>query len=659
MKIIRQITTGLYHLEKITIRQLETGRSVLYVLGDMLKELASRPKYFFIRSIKILSAGGMRSLVKAADEKCRFQFVRVALGKQSLRQQGPIDYETWIALFDTLTHRDRNAIHLSIDRLAYRPLISIIMPVDNSPERFLRWAIASVRNQLYPKWELCLTGDASTEQPIRTLLESYREQDSRIKVVFREIKGNTSTALNSALEMASGEFIAPLNPEDELAEHALYWVAIELNEHPEADILYSDEDKIDEGGGRRFDPHFKSDWNPDLYYSQNYVSHFTVYRSSRVSDVGGFREGFEGSQDYDLGIRCVARTVAERIRHIPRILYHGRTVEGAAASDPGVQSYSGQAAIRALTDYFKTVNPAVEIEVGSWPGLYRRFYPLPSEPPLVSLIIPTRNGYPLLQRCIESIKTKTTYPNYEIIVVDNQSDDPETLKYFDQFNGATVKILKYDRDFNFSAINNFAVRHAQGRLLGLINSDIEVITPTWLTEMVSHALRPEIGAVGAMLYYGNGLIQHAGIIIGICGFAGHSHKGGKPPGYFGRLLAVQNLSAVTAACLVTRKEVYERVGGFDEKLAVALNDVEFCVRLRSAGYRNLWTPFAELYHHESLSRGYEDTPEKQLRFRDEIEYVKRRWGDLVLKDPYYSPNLTIDREDFSLACPPRVKAIGQ
>lgn len=567
----------------------------------------------------------------------------------ALRNHIPtIGYEALVEA-QALTDSDRNDIVVHIESLAVRPLISVLMPVYNTPPNFLRAAIDSVRAQLYPNWELCIADDASPSTEVKDILEEYRQQDPRIKIEYRTTNGHISAASNSALALAEGEFVALLDHDDMLAEQALYQMVVELNRHADTDIVYSDEDKIDENGNR-YEPHFKPDWSPDLLYSQNYVSHLGVYRTSLVRAVGGFREGFEGSQDYDLILRCVAAAKNPHIRHVPAILYHWRATTGSTALSRDNKGYATQSGINALEDHFRLRGlDGVSVESGRYPTTYRVRFPLPAEPPKVSLIIPTRDGCDILRACIESIQTKTTYPNYEIVVVDNQSSDERTLRYFEEAQATGVRVLRYADKFNYPAINNFAVQQVDGAVVGLINNDIEVISPEWLTEMVSHALRPEIGAVGAKLYYGNDTIQHAGVILGVGGVAGHSHKyfPREVPGYFARLCLTQNLSAVTAACLLVRRETYLQVGGMDSaNLPIAFNDVDFCLRLCEIGLKNVWTPYAELYHHESLSRGAEDSPEKIERFQKEIRYMMERWGELLRHDPYYSPMLNLEREDF-------------
>ena len=566
------------------------------------------------------------------------------------------DYGEWIRQYDTLTDKTRRKMLERIKEFAYKPLISIVMPTYNSKLEWLVEAIESVRIQIYPNWELCIADDASTSESIRTILERYAKEDSRIKIVFREKNGHISASSNSAIELVTGEYIALLDHDDLLAEHALYWVTDAINAQPTAQLIYSDEDKIDQIG-RRYDPYFKSDWNPDLFLSHNMISHLGVYRAGLVREIGGFREGYEGSQDYDLALRCVEHIDTHEIVHIPRVLYHWRSHPGSTAQAGSEKDYALLAGARALNDHFDRKGISANAELLEF-GMYRAQYDIPTPAPLVSLIIPTRNSLNLIQRCVNSILDKTTYENYEIIIVDNDSDDSKALDYLTSLvSDYRIRVLFDKRPFNFSALNNSAVLKARGEYLGLINNDIEVITPQWLDEMMSLASQPGVGAVGACLWYPNDTLQHGGCVTGLLGVAGHLHRN-LPKGhfgYFGRAKLIQTLSVVTAACMVIKKSIYQEVGGLDEtNLKVAFNDVDFCLRVREAGYRNIWTPYAELYHHESATRGFEDTPEKQMRFQDEVCYMQKRWGNILLNDPAYNPNLTLCREDFSFAWPPRV-----
>lgn len=563
-----------------------------------------------------------------------------------------LDYWEWIETVEEPSLPSPEGLQAALEAMAHKPLISIVMPVYNTPKNYLRDCIDSVRAQSYPNWELCIADDKSPKSHVRKILQEYAEKDARIRVVFREENGHISQASNSALEIATGEFVALMDHDDALPEHALFFIAQAINESPDTQIFYSDEDKIDKRGNR-FEPHFKSDWNPDLFFSQNYVSHLGVYKRDLLNRIGGFRTGVEGSQDQDLLLRCLPHVGEGEIVHIPRVLYHWRMVEGSTALAAAEKSYTTDAGLTALQDYFAANGPAgARVESGLKPNTYHVCWPIPEPAPLVSLLIPTRDRKAITEVAVRSILDKTTYPNYEIIILDNGSVEEETLQWFSEIQkDERVRVIRYDHPFNYSAINNFGATHAKGSLIGLINNDVEVITPGWLTEMVGHACRESIGCVGAKLYYSNGTLQHAGVIVSLGGVAGHSHKHfpGDAPGYFRRLQLTQNLSAVTAACLIIRKKIYDEVGGLDEtNLSVAFNDVDFCLKVREAGYRNLWTPHAELYHHESISRGAEDTPEKQARFAKEIGFMKNKWGNALELDPYYSPNLTRDREDFSI-----------
>ena len=565
------------------------------------------------------------------------------------------DYAEWIRRYDTLTDVDRAAMRRRIQEFGNQPLISVIVPVYNPQPEWLVAAIESVRSQIYQNWELCIADDLSTDPRIRPILEGYVREDARIRVVFRPTNGHISAASNSALELAGGEYVALLDHDDVLAEHALFWVAETIAQNPDAQIIYSDEDKID-ADGQRSEPYFKCDWNQELFYSHNMISHLGVYRTRMVRDVGGFRENFEGSQDYDLALRCIERMEPGQIVHIPRVLYHWRIHRESTAGAGDAKPYAFFAAEKAINEHLQRTGIDGKVELLSF-GMYRVHYGLPDTLPMASLIMPTRNGLALVRQCIESLLSKTDYPHYEIIIVDNGSDDPDVLRYLRTLEAnPIIRILRDDRPFNFSALNNAAVAVARGELVCLLNNDVEIINPDWLRQMVSLALQPAAGAVGARLWYPNDTLQHGGVILGVGGVASHSHK--ELPrgqyGYFGRACLIQSFSAVTAACMVIRKAIYQQVGGMNETdLPVAFNDVDFCLRVREAGYRNVWTPYAELYHHESATRGNDDTPEKRQRFVREIAYMHTRWGKQLLNDPAYSPNLTLNHDDFGLAWPPR------
>jgi glycosyltransferase involved in cell wall biosynthesis len=570
-----------------------------------------------------------------------------------ISSQSRIDYQEWITRVELPGNPSREDVTKLVNGLVCQPLISVLLPTFNSTEVYLRQCIESVIGQTYQNWELCVADDASSHSDVRRVLEEYKKSDARIRVVYRSENGHISAASNSALKIAHGNYVALLDHDDVLPVHALYFVVLAINQHPSAMVLYSDEDKID-ATGNRFSPHFKSDWNEDLFYAQNYVSHLGIYRRELLKQIGGFRLGVEGSQDHDLLLRCLPHINSDEIVHIPRVLYHWRAVEGSTAMASDEKSYTITAGTKALKDYFRNCgHHGVTVTQGEVANTYRIQWPIPIAEPLVSLLVPTRDNREMTETCVRSILEKSTYKNFEILILDNGSVCLETLAFFKEIQqeDARVKVLRYDFPFNYSAINNFGVKNSKGKIIGLVNNDIEVISPSWLTEMVSHVSRPEIGCVGAKLYYANNTIQHAGVICGLGGVANHSHKHfpKNSAGYFSRLITTQNLSAVTAACLLVSRAIYEEIGGLDEKnLAVAFNDVDFCLKVSTAGYRNLWTPYAELYHHESISRGVEDTPEKQVRFHKEVAYMTNKWGDRLTRDPYYSPHLTRHREDFSI-----------
>ena len=572
------------------------------------------------------------------------------------RHEGVISYAEWIAEVEASSIAPVEQQVREMAEWHFKPVISVITPTYNTPAQLLRECLDSVLAQTYPHWELCIADDASSRPEVRHVIEEYVARDSRVRVCWRERNGHISQASNSAIDLATGEFIALLDHDDTLAPHALYAVVRALQGRPSAQLVYSDEDKLD-AEGQRCDPFFKPDWSPDLLRSQNYVSHLGVYRRELVETVGRFREGHEGSHDYDLLLRCLSHVYdPSDVLHVPEVLYHWRKTEHSTAAPHEQKPDATEAARRALQEQADACSPGVRVSVIA-PGLYRHRWPIPDPAPVVSLIVPTRDGLEILRTCIESIIQRTTYPHYEILVVDNQSNEPETLAYLQALplkHAGRVRVLRYDHSFNYSAINNFAVKHAQGSVIGLINNDIEVISPEWLTEMTSHAIRPDIGCVGAKLYYPDDTLQHGGVVVGLGGVAGHSHKHypRDHPGYCNRLRVVHNVSAVTGAVLLMRKALFEAVGGLDaEHLHVAFNDVDLCLKVREVGFLNLWTPFAELYHHESKTRGADSTPTKQQRFEKECEVMRTRWRTAHAVDPFYSPNLTVAREDYSIGAP--------
>ncbi|NOT86294.1 MAG: glycosyltransferase [Methylococcaceae bacterium] len=567
------------------------------------------------------------------------------------------DYTAWLARYGDMSQA-LQVFQGQIKTWAITPTIAILMPTYNTTSVCLEAAIESVLAQVYPFWELCIADDASTEPHVRAIIQRYAAVDSRIKTVFRTQNGHISIASNSALELVSADYVALMDHDDVITPDALYWVARTIYDHPEVQLIYSDEDKLNVQG-ERYGPYFKSDWNPELFMSHNFICHLGVYKTAKIRSLGGFDPAFDGAQDYNLALRYVATITDHEIQHIPRILYHWRAMPGSTANGIHEKPYAEPLIRKAVEQALLAKGVAAEVTAHAiLPGALRVRYALPKCLPLVSIVIPTRNGFSLLKRCVESILAKTDYTKFEMIIIDNGSDDFIAQRYLTYLEAdQRITVLRDDSPFNYAALNNKAVAVAKGEIIALLNNDLEVVNNDWLSEMVSYAIQPGVGAVGAKLYYPNNLIQHAGVIVGLGGVAGHSHKHfpRDNAGYCGRLFLTQNLSAVTAACLVVKKAVFDQVGGFDAvNLSVAFNDVDLCLRIQEAGFWNVWTPYAELYHYESATRGYEDTPEKQARFTLEIAYMKQRWGDTLLEDPAYNPNLTLDREDFSFAFPPRV-----
>ena len=571
-------------------------------------------------------------------------------------------YAAWVKQFDTIGARERIVFRRDLRALPRHPLISIVMPVYNPDLVHLSSAIDSVRSQIYENWELCIADDASTDASVARTLKQYATADSRIKVTFRERNGHIAACSNSALELATGEWVALLDQDDLLAEHALAVVAATIGEYPEAGLIYSDEDKIDQSGARCC-PFFKPDWNRELLLGQNYINHLATYRYTLLCEVGGFREGYEGSQDYDLALRCAEKLQLAQIKHIPRVLYHWRMVEGSAAALPKAKPYAPEAARRAIADHLKRRKVSADVvacpENEAWS---RVIYGLSSPWPLVSVIVPTRDQVTLLRRCLASIRQKTDYGAIEIVIVDNGSTDPETHAFFrDLVQDASIHIVTDPGEFNFSRLINRGAGVARGEVLALVNNDIEAEEPGWLREMVSHAVRPEVGAVGARLWYPDGTLQHGGVVLGLHGVASHAFQRfpPQPIAPMNRTFVLsQNYSAVTAACMLVRKTIFDDLGGFDENLANNFNDVDFCLRLRERGWEIIWTPYANLIHRESASRGRDSGSEEGVQLSREATYMQGRWSEQLWRDPFYSPNLS-HSVAFTLAWPPRIPLLRE
>lgn len=579
------------------------------------------------------------------------------LRNRASREDGS-DYQTWIERYDTLDDEKREALGTALRALRRRPLISVIVPVFNTPEPFLRAMIESVRAQNYSHWELCIADDASTAAHVAGVLREYAQNDGRIKVVHRSTNGHICAASNDALGLATGQFVALLDHDDILPEHALCTVAMYLDRYPSARLLYSDEDKL-APNGTRVEPYFKSDWNPMLMLGQNMFSHLGVFDSQLIREAGGFRAGFEGSQDHDLVLRCVELAGDSAVVHVPHILYHWRMSAQSTSASVAVKPYARDAAVRAVEEHLaRSGFDAAVRPLSADTTMLRVTFAVPRPAPMVSIIVPTRDRAELLERCMDSVKARTQYPDYEIVIVDNGSREKRAVELLARYaQEPGIRVLRVDAPFNYSALNNQAVSNARGSMLCLLNNDIEVLSPDWLDTLVGYAALPQSGAVGTALWYPSGRLQHGGVLLGIGDLAGHLHhmlpRGAR--GYFGRAVLAQQLSAVSAACLVVRKALYEEVGGLDaQHLAVAFNDVDLCLKLEAAGYRNIYVPYAELYHHESASRGSDATSSNAARFGKEAAWMRERWGSKVREDPFYNPNLALSGATFSLAFPPRI-----
>lgn len=578
---------------------------------------------------------------------------RYALKRAFLRLgYATLSYRDWIKINDTLSPEDLAQIRERIKRMARRPLISLVLFIEEPTAVALRRAIDPIAAQLYDNWELRIAGYDAKAAGLGTLLDDYVAADARIKLM-----SNTGddfvAAANAALADCAGAFVGFVGVNDHLAPHALYMLAEEINSYPEASLIYTDEDTIDDQA-RRSSPQFKTDWNPDLFLSQNYLGQLTVYRRDLIAPIG-FRAGFEGCEDYDLALRAIEQAAPAAIRHIPYVLVHrNMPAVDAASAERGRQNSR-----RALQDHLDRRGIRAAVEAGEKEIYFRVRRMLLVPPPRVSIIIPTRDHVDLLQGVVESILDKTKYSNYEIVIVDNQSAEPAALAYLASLaRRPNIRILHFEHAFNHSAINNFAAKQCQSPILAFLNNDLLVIGGDWLAEMVSQTMRPEVGAVGAMLYYPDDVIQHAGIIVGFGGVAANCYNGHNrgAAGYFSRARLLQNYSAVTAGCLLTRANVFSEVGGLNETdLPVAFNDVDYCLRLRERGYLVTWTPYAELYHLESVSRGDDMSPVKVDRFRRDQAYMTKRWAEVLSNDPYYSPNLSLDEMQFALAASPRLR----
>jgi GT2 family glycosyltransferase len=624
-------------LDSLQIVELGTMQMLIGLVRPYFDALRHEPGmawHFGRRALEVLRQHGGREL--RAVLTLRFP------------QSAERGYRAWVRRYDTPRARDESAARRQLGRLRMQPIFSIITPIDpdytDDPAR----VVGAMRTQWYPHWELLLVEACPLPESQRAAIRSLAGVDVRIRWVESGATARAD-ALNRALAQATGAFCGVVDSTAALAPHALFTMAVEHNQHPETEMIYSDEDGID-AGGERHRPLFKPDWNPDLLWSQPYVGHVTVYRAELVRSLRGWRSGLDGLEEWDLALRASATIPAAHIRHLPHVLYHaGAETDGGPARTPATVR-------RILGEHLQRIGVAAELSETSH-GTVRIRYPVGHPPPLVSIIIPTRNAQDLLKRCLTSLREKTAYPRFEMVIVDNQSDDEGARAYLRELQRQPeVRVLQFDAPFNFSAINNFAVGQARGAVLAFLNNDVEAMAEDWLAEMVGHALRPEVGAVGAKLYYPDGRIQHAGVFLGLGKLAGHGYRGVIEPerGPDARTFAVQNVSAVTAACMVLRAEVFHAVGGFDVNLPVAYGDVDLCLRLQQRGYRVVWTPHAVLSHWESATRGLDHSVAKVRRLRLEQRLMLERWGSALSADPAYNPNFTLAAPGFVPAFPPRV-----
>lgn len=534
-------------------------------------------------------------------------------------------------------------------KFTWNPKISVVVPLYRTPEKYLEQLVDSMKAQTYTNWELVLSDGSGEDSPLEDVLDRMEQQDSRIHALRHRRQLHIAENTNCAVLAAEGEFLAFADHDDVLTPDALFSCVRALNLKPDTDILYSDEDKMSMDGNKFFQPHFKPDFNLDLLCTVNYICHLFVVRKSLTEKTGLFRSEFDGAQDYDFIFRCTE--ASEKIVHIPRILYHWRSHENSTAENPESKRYAFEAGKRAVQAHYDRMGIPAKAKEGEYLGLYRTEYCWP-EKPLISILIPNKDHIEDLKRCMDSIEKKSDYRNFEFIIIENNSEEESTFAYYNQLKEReNVRVVYYKGTFNFSKINNFGVGYARGDYLLLLNNDTEIINEGCLSELLGYCMRPDVGAVGARLYYEDDTIQHAGVVIGFGGIAGHCfvQQQRSATGYCHRIICAQDYSAVTAACMMVRKNVYEEVGGMTETLAVAFNDIDFCMKVGKAGYRVVYNPYAELYHYESKSRGLEDTPEKKARFNREISIFDERWPEILKNgDPYYNPNLTLDSQDFSL-----------
>lgn len=563
-------------------------------------------------------------------------------GKENVAEGG---YEAWLARHKADKRVLRRQKHASF---AQKPLISIVIPLYCTPLPYLKELIESVRRQSYENWQLCLA-DGSPDDKAKEFLEKHYGREKRI--VYQKLKenGGISANTNAAAELAKGEYLMFCDHDDTLEPDALYEIVKAIND-TDADVVYTDEDKVSMDGRHYFDPNFKPDFNLFRLRENNYICHIFVVRKSLTDETGMLRSEFDGAQDFDFILRCCEK--AKKITHIPKVLYHWRCHMDSTAADPSSKAYAYEAGRKAIREHYQRMGIDAKVDMTERPGWYRSHIKIQGNP-MVSIIIPNKDHTDDLELCLFSMSRKSTYRNYEVLIVENNSEKEETFEYYKKLpeRYPKVRVLTWEKEFNYSAINNFAAEEAQGEYLLFLNNDVEILTPDWIEEMLQNCQQENVAAVGAKLYYPDDTIQHAGVVLGLGGIAGHimCRASREDPGYFGRMISVQEISAVTAACMMVKKSEFDSVKGFDETFQVAFNDIDLCMKFRAAGKKIVFTPYAELYHYESKSRGLEDTPEKQFRFDKEVKRFQEKWAQqLEMGDPYYSPNLSVTEGDCSL-----------
>lgn len=602
------------------------------------------------KSVKLKNMMNLQTLQSAADF-LKENGLKAFLLKSRHKLQGidsDYDYPEWYELTKP-TEEELNSQRKTV--FDYMPKMSVVIPAYKTPERFLSAMLDSLLAQTYGNWEVCIADGSPKGESVERVLKRYALKDERIRYVIlgenKGISGNT----NAAIEMATGDFIVLADHDDTMAPDALFECVKAIQSDEEIDVVYTDEDKLDIDGGELFEPHFKPDFNPDLLNSVNYICHLFVVSHELLLEVGGFREEYDGAQDYDFILRCTEK--ARKICHVPKALYHWRCHQNSTASNPESKLYAFEAGAKAVKAHFKRIGVnAISVEKGIDYGIYHTTFGI-NDSPLVSVIIPNKDHTADLDLCIRSILHKSSYKNLEFIVVENNSTAPETFDYYEKIQKefTSVHVVKWEKEFNYSAINNFGVTFSKGEYLLFLNNDTEMINPDGIKEMLGFCQRQDVGIVGARLLYSDDTIQHAGVVVGFGGIAGHTfiglHK--SESSYFNQAMCARNYSAVTAACMMSKRSLFDQAGGFSEDLAVAFNDIDYCMKIRSLNKLVVYAPYALFYHYESKSRGLEDTPEKVARFNREIKKFSEKWPDILRDgDPYYNPNLTLRKSNFAL-----------